>query len=54
MRTLAGAMRSSWHLANSVNSHGSLVVGPAVFRSSPMSAYVTGVTLVVDGGFLAA
>ncbi len=29
------------------------LVGPVVFLSSPMSAYVTGVTLAVDGGFLA-
>ena len=29
------------------------LIGPAVFLSSPMSAYVTGVTLAVDGGFLA-
>jgi NAD(P)-dependent dehydrogenase (short-subunit alcohol dehydrogenase family) len=29
------------------------LVGPAIFLSSPMSEYVTGVTLVVDGGFLA-
>jgi len=29
------------------------LVGPAVFLSSPMSEYVTGVTLAVDGGFLA-
>jgi NAD(P)-dependent dehydrogenase (short-subunit alcohol dehydrogenase family) len=30
------------------------LVGPVVFLSSSMSAYVTGVTLAVDGGFLAA
>jgi len=29
------------------------LVGPAVFLSSPLSGYVTGVTLPVDGGFLA-
>jgi NAD(P)-dependent dehydrogenase (short-subunit alcohol dehydrogenase family) len=29
------------------------LVGPIVFLSSPMSEYVTGVTLAVDGGFLA-
>jgi NAD(P)-dependent dehydrogenase (short-subunit alcohol dehydrogenase family) len=29
------------------------LVGPVVFLSSSMSAYVTGVTLAVDGGFLA-
>jgi len=29
------------------------LVGPAVFLSSSMSQYVTGVTLAVDGGFLA-
>jgi NAD(P)-dependent dehydrogenase (short-subunit alcohol dehydrogenase family) len=29
------------------------LIGPAVFLSSPMSEYVTGVTLAVDGGFLA-
>jgi NAD(P)-dependent dehydrogenase (short-subunit alcohol dehydrogenase family) len=29
------------------------LIGPAVFLSSPMSGYVTGVTLAVDGGFLA-
>ncbi len=30
------------------------LVGPVIFLSSPMSGYVTGVTLPVDGGFLAA
>jgi NAD(P)-dependent dehydrogenase (short-subunit alcohol dehydrogenase family) len=30
------------------------LVGPVVFLSSDMSGYVTGVTLAVDGGFLAA
>jgi NAD(P)-dependent dehydrogenase (short-subunit alcohol dehydrogenase family) len=30
------------------------LVGPVIFLSSSMSAYVTGVTLAVDGGFLAA
>jgi NAD(P)-dependent dehydrogenase (short-subunit alcohol dehydrogenase family) len=29
------------------------LVGPVVFLSSAMSAYVTGTTLAVDGGFLA-
>ena len=29
------------------------LIGPVVFLSSPMSEYVTGVTLAVDGGFLA-
>ena len=29
------------------------LIGPAVFLSSPMSQYITGVTLAVDGGFLA-
>ena len=29
------------------------LIGPVVFLSSPMSGYVTGVTLAVDGGFLA-
>jgi NAD(P)-dependent dehydrogenase (short-subunit alcohol dehydrogenase family) len=29
------------------------LVGPVVFLSSGMSAYVTGTTLAVDGGFLA-
>jgi NAD(P)-dependent dehydrogenase (short-subunit alcohol dehydrogenase family) len=30
------------------------LVGPVIFLSSDMSRYVTGVTLAVDGGFLAA
>ncbi len=30
------------------------LVGPVIFLSSSMSCYVTGVTLAVDGGFLAA
>ncbi|WP_341917436.1 glucose 1-dehydrogenase [Polaromonas sp. YR568] len=29
------------------------LIGPVVFLSSPMSDYITGVTLVVDGGLLA-
>ena len=29
------------------------LIGPVVFLSSPMSGYITGVTLAVDGGFLA-
>jgi NAD(P)-dependent dehydrogenase (short-subunit alcohol dehydrogenase family) len=29
------------------------LIGPVVFLSSSMSEYVTGVTLAVDGGFLA-
>jgi NAD(P)-dependent dehydrogenase (short-subunit alcohol dehydrogenase family) len=29
------------------------LVGPVLFLSSSLSAYVTGITLPVDGGFLA-
>jgi NAD(P)-dependent dehydrogenase (short-subunit alcohol dehydrogenase family) len=29
-------------------------VGPVVFLASAMASYVSGVTLAVDGGFLAA
>ena len=39
------------HLGRNGEAHE--MAGPAVFLASDMSSYVTGVTITVDGGFLA-